>query len=54
MPFDDWDQDEHSEQECNKNLERFLNSIALTVPWEDISLEELEHLLEEIENYKTI
>ena len=54
MPFDDWDQDEHSEQECNKNLERFLNSIALTVPWEDISLKELEHLLEEIEHYKTI
>jgi len=50
MPCDDWDQGEHSKQQCNKNLESFLNSVELTVPWEDISLAKLENLLEEIEN----
>ena len=36
--------------QCNKNLEIFLNSVELIIPWEDISLAKLENLLEEIEN----
>ena len=46
MPCDDWDQDEHSKQQCNNNLESFLNSVELTIPWEDISLAKLENLVE--------
>ena len=54
IPFDNWGQGKQSKYEANKNLERFLNSIELIIAWEDISLEELESLLEGIQNHKGI
>jgi hypothetical protein len=51
IPFDDWDQDEHSKQVCSENLDKFLKSTELIIPWKDIPLERLDGLLEMVENY---
>jgi hypothetical protein len=48
IPFDDWAQGKQFKYEGNKDLEKFLDSTGLIVPWEDISLEELKSLLEGI------
>ena len=49
LPSHEWDENQCSKQDCNKNLETFLNSLNLIVPWGAISLKDLKALLEEIE-----